>query len=250
MTKLATFALIAAGFLAISAALLSPEAQAQIPRPGVLCPGGTPGERPVAVARATVILPPGEYGLLIQPPHGPTLLTICHVGSGGSSVTLDYQTCMEVGREVREPTGATILDRIVASCQVPPLEEHSFCGDADDPRSYSVIENGGEVLIDGRIYVTLPPDRFELRYDEGSPITGPHPPGTRSQAVDICNREMNYFVELSLVDCGRQAWSQGKLDSDEILNAIAGSCRLTGSPSSAAIIQPPSVGHAGLKTDD
>ncbi len=220
-------------------------ATAQTPQPSPaepfaarICRGEQPGQQTVRVGGETrVSLPAGTFDTYLAPPTSDDpWFEVCHVESGGSRIRIELYTCRELDREVRQPEGDAVLDRILQSCTAPPTPVPlTFCGDLN--RTTAEVQGPRDLTIDGRITVTLPAGIFELSYG-----------GSRDQ-VKLCNLAVEYWLILSAVDC-TQLFGRALTPKDEdTAHTIGRTCRLGNAAATVSTtgIQPPSVGDAGVK---
>ena len=200
-----------------------------VPASELECSGTDHGGQTItAVNGIRVTLPPGgQYGVRIPPPHGANDFTICHVGSD-SSVTISISPpCQEVRRTLHDPDAAAILDEIVRSCRVPPLPTPTPCT-GDVP--------GDQLLTVGAIKIALPPGSFGVTTLPASDYV---------LTVTICTVADGSSVRLSTIDCDESYRQQETAASARILDQIAQSCAVTGTPPNG--IRPPDTGDAGLR---
>jgi hypothetical protein len=203
------------------------------------------GVNVTAVNGIRVTLPPGgQYGLRIPPPHGDNFFTVCHVGTDSSVSISISPPCAEVKRSVGEPAGAAILDAIVASCRVPPSPTPTPCaGDIA----------GAQTLTDGAVTITLPKGTYGVHL---------FPTDDYILTVTVCTTIDGSSVRLSGFDCHESYRQQHTPASASVLDDIAASCVVTGTPpdgidppatrepaSSGGTIRPPDTGDAGLNPE-
>jgi hypothetical protein len=228
----------------VGVALAAAQTVPPTPTPAVanlLCRGEQKGEQTVPVGGGTrVSLPSGTFDTYLAPPTGDSpWFEVCHVESGGSRIRIELYTCREIARDVRQPEGSAVLDRILQSCSAPPTPiPWTFCGESIPNRSFTTAQGPRDLIIDGRIIVKLASGSFELSYEERS-----------GNGVRLCNPVEQYSVTLSFSDCSELSAAAVELEDIDTARAIGRTCILlaTASPTtSPTAIQPPSVGDAGL----
>jgi hypothetical protein len=187
------------------------------------------GQTITAVSGIRVTFPPmGQYGIRIPPPGGANDFTICHVGSDSSVVISISPPCQEVRRTLHAPEATAILDEIVRSCRVPPPPTPTPCsGDIA----------GDQTLAVGAVTIALPPGAYGI---------STFPTSDYILTLTICTVADGSSVRLSTIDCHENYRQQETAISARVLDQIAQSCAVTGTPPNG--IRPPDTGEAGLRT--
>jgi hypothetical protein len=250
MTKLATFALIAAGFIAISAALVSQsQAQEATPQP-MQCNGpNILGGQTIAILDHATVTPPEGYYYnwsILPPGGGPASFSVCIVGTP-ARVLIYIADCTERSRvnPSNDPTLNARLDSIVASCSpaLPRTELPNSC--VGQPRL------GGRTIEIANSVALTPPGG-------GSYVIGTLPPSFR--ALLFCYVEGNATVTISHMDCAevRRENPSNSATADYYLDLVVASCVKLVQPTippehlipiepPANQITPPDTGDAGQR---
>jgi len=259
--KLTASALIAAGIIAISAALLAPTGLAQeATPPAQLCfaPGLPGGQALSTVNGISLEFPPGHrYNWGITPPvGGPATFSVCIVGTS-ARVFIYVSDCTEARRlnPTNDPELDSIFDAIVESCLVPPDGTSRF----NPCLAGGPLPGGQPVQLPNGIRITPPGGTFYKIGTLPSSVPG----------YVVCYEGRDAYVVVSQVDCSEIRRHNPRMDpgADYFMDAVVASCvkvpvptstprpgntdspnaTVTPLPGEPSFITPPDTGNAGLK---